>query len=65
MQEMHAGDTGFIPGMGRSPGEGTGNLLHYFCLKSPMNKGAWQVTVHGWQIVRHELATKQLLFAVL
>ena len=47
MQEMDVGDTGSIPGMGRSPGEGTGNSLQYFCLKNPMNKAAWQVTVHG------------------
>ena len=36
-----------IPGLGRSPGEGNGNPLQYDCLGNPMNRGAWQVTVHG------------------
>ena len=35
-----------IPGSGRSPGEGNGNLLQYSCLENPMDKGAWQATVH-------------------
>ena len=53
-----AGDPGLIPGWGRSPGEGNGNLLQYFCLENPMDKGAWQATVHGVTSVRHDLATK-------
>ena len=40
-------DTGSIPGLGRSPGKGNGNPLHYSCLGNPMDKGAWQATVHG------------------
>ena len=36
-----------IPGLGRSPGEGNGNLLQYYCLGNPMNRGAWQATVSG------------------
>ena len=40
-------DPGFIPGLGRSPGEGNGNLLQYSCLGNPMDRGAWQATVHG------------------
>ena len=43
----NAGDTGLIPGSGRSPGEGNGNPLQYSCLGNPMDKGAWQATVHG------------------
>ena len=43
----NAGDTGSIPGSGRSPGEGNGNPLQYSCLKIPMDKGAWWATVHG------------------
>ena len=39
-------DTGLIPGLGRSPGEGHANLLWYSCLKNPMDRGAWQATVH-------------------
>ena len=31
----NAGDLGSIPGLGRSTGEGNGNLLQYFCLKIP------------------------------
>ena len=35
-----AGDPGLIPGSGRSPGEGNGNLLQDYCLENPMDKGA-------------------------
>ena len=42
-----AGDLGLIPGLGRSPAEGNGNLLQYSCLGNPMYRGAWWVTVHG------------------
>ena len=42
-----AEDTGSIPGSGKSPGGGNGNLLQYSCLENPMNRGARQVTVHG------------------
>ena len=38
-------DAGSIPGLGRSPGEGNGNLLQY-CLENPVDRGAWQATVH-------------------
>ena len=41
----NTGDTGSIPGLGRSPGEGHGYPLQYSCLENPMNRGAWQVTV--------------------
>ena len=37
---------GSIPGLGRSPGGGHGNLLQYSCLKKPMDIGAWWATVH-------------------
>ena len=40
------GDPGLIPGLGRSPVEGNGNLLQYSCLENPMERGAWQSTVH-------------------
>ena len=43
----NAGDPGLIPGLERSPGEGNGNPLQYSCLENPMDKGAWQATVHG------------------
>ena len=37
-----AGDTGLIPGFGRSLEEGNGNPVHYSCLGNPMDRGAWQ-----------------------
>ena len=43
----NAGDQGSIPGLGRSPGEGNGNPRQYSCLGNPMDRGAWQATVHG------------------
>ena len=45
----NAEDTGYdglIPGLGRSPGEGNGNLLQHSCLKNPKDRGAW------WAIVK-------------
>ena len=39
-------DTGSIPRSGRSPGGGYGNPLQYSCLENPMDRGAWQATVH-------------------
>ena len=38
-----------IPGLGRSPGEGSGNPLQYSCLENPMDRGAWWATVCGAQ----------------
>ena len=35
------GDLGLIPGLGRLPGEGNGNLLQYSCLESSMDRGTW------------------------
>ena len=40
------GDVSLIPGSGRSPGEGNGNLLQYSCLGNPIDRGAWRATVH-------------------
>ena len=42
----NVGEPGLIPGSERSPGEGNGNPLQYSCLENPMDKGAWQTTVH-------------------
>ena len=41
----NAGDTGLIPGLGRSPGGGNGNPLQYSCLENTMDRGAWQAIV--------------------
>ena len=38
-------DVGSIPGLGRFPGGGNGNLLQYPCLENPMNRGAWRAIV--------------------
>ena len=43
----NAEDMSLIPGLGRSPGKGNGNPLQYSCLGNPMDRGAWQATVHG------------------
>ena len=41
-------DLSLIPGSGRSPGEENGDPLQYSCLGNPMDRGAWQPTVHGF-----------------
>ena len=43
----NAGDTGLIPGLERSTGEGNGNQLQYSCLENPVDRGAWRTTIHG------------------
>ena len=43
----NAGDSGSVPGLGRYPGEGNGNILQYSCLENSMDRGAWQALVHG------------------
>ena len=43
----NSGDPGSIPGSGRSPGEGNGTPLQYYCLENPMDRGAWQATLCG------------------
>ena len=47
---VNAGDTGevgLIPGLGRSPGRGNGNLLWHSCLGNPVDRGAWWVTLNA------------------
>ena len=51
-------DPGLIPGLRRSPGEGNGCPLQDSCLEIPMDRGAWQATVHGVARVGHDLVTK-------
>ena len=45
--DYNAGDLGSIPVLGRSPGDGKGNLLQYCCLEDSVDRGAWQTTVLG------------------
>ena len=48
-QPIKVGDVtavGSIPGSGRPPGGGHGNPPQYSCLENPMDRGAWQTTVH-------------------
>ena len=56
------GYAGSIPGSGRSPGEGNGNPVQYFCLGNPIDREAWWATIHGvvegwdttWQLNNNE-----------
>ena len=43
----NAGDVSLIPASRRSPEEGNGNPLQYFCLKNLLDRGTWQATVSG------------------
>ena len=47
VENLPAGDVSSIPGLGRFPGEGTGNTVQYSCLKNPMNRGACRAIIHG------------------
>ena len=42
-----ARDVDSIPRLGRSPRGGNGNPRQYFWLENPMDRGAWEATVHG------------------
>ena len=48
------GDLSSIPGLGRSPGEGHGNLLQYSGLENPLDRRAWQAAVRRLQRIKHE-----------
>ena len=52
------GGVGSVPDSERSPGEDHGNPLQYPCLGNPMDRGAWQATVHG--ITKESDTTEQL-----
>ena len=52
----NAAEPASIPGSGRSPGEGNDNPLQYSCLENPMDRGAWQATVHGVAKSRTQLS---------
>ena len=44
---QETGDAGLNPGLGRCPGEGSGNPLQYSHLADPMDRGTWWVVVYG------------------
>ena len=52
---------GLDPGLGRFPGEGNDNPLHYSCLENPMDRGLCGLQLMGLQRLGHNLATEQLL----
>ena len=52
-------DVGLIPGLGRSPGGGHGNPLHYSCLENPTERSLVGYRPWGHKRVGHDLATKQ------
>ena len=54
MQEMWVQ----FPGSRRFPEEGNGNPFQYSCLENPMDRGAWQATVHG--VEKSQTQLKQL-----
>ena len=58
----NSGDPGSIPGSGRSPGEGNGNLLHHSCLENPTFRGTWQVSTGGQVIVTENIHTVAAVF---
>ena len=55
-------DPGSTPGSGRSPGEGNGNPLQNSCLENPMNREAWQATVHGVTNSQTQLSDKHFYY---
>ena len=52
------GDSGWIPWLGRCPGEGNDNSLQSSCLGNPKDKGALWGTVHG--VTKESDRTQQL-----
>ena len=51
-------DVSSIPGPGRSPGGGQGDLPQYSCLENPMDRGAWQTMIH--RVTKNQTRLKQL-----
>ena len=58
----NAGDPGWIPRSGRSPGEGNGNRLQSSCQENSKDRGAWHVQSMGSQRVRHNWTTNTFTF---
>ena len=59
MHNIRQEDAGSIPGSGKCPRGGNGNLLQYSCLGNPVAGGAWQAIVVRLQRVGYDLVTKQ------
>ena len=59
VKKLPAGELGLISESRRSPGEENGNPLQHSCLENPMDRKAWQATVHGVSRVGPDLATKE------
>ena len=53
----NAGDSGSVPELGRSPGEGNSYPLQYSCLENSMDRGARWTTVHGLTKAGHDWAS--------
>ena len=51
-------DAGSIPGLGRSPGGGSGNPLQYSSLENPMDRGAWWAIIH--RVAKSQTQLKRL-----
>ena len=63
-------DTGLTPGLGRFPGGSRGHPLLFSCLEKPMDRGAWQATVHrvaqSWtRLKRLSMRNKLLVFLLI
>ena len=52
----------FDPWVRKIPGEGNGTLLQYSSLENPMDRGAWQTTIHGVEENRTRLSVSHFLF---
>ena len=57
-------DTFLIPGLGRSPGEGNGNPIHYSCLENPMDRGASRLQSMGSQSIRLDCMTEHAQYSI-
>ena len=60
----NVGDSGPIPGSGRSSRERNGNPFQYPCLENPMDRGAWYATVHGVTKSRTRLSDFTFLYSM-